>query len=230
MIIGKKYREEPQVEVTNNHAERQVIEETYREEIKDRVHSSYLPFKALFDFCFSLILFIVTLPIVLAAMLAVKLESQGPVFYQQVRVGLMGKHIKITKLRSMYIDAEKHGAKWADKDDPRITRVGHFLRKTRIDELPQLLSVLKGEMSLIGPRPERPEFTEEFSHEYPGFEQRLRIKPGLSGYAQVHGGYDIDPGQKAKLDCYYIENFGLKMDAHVFFDTIKTVITGEGAR
>ncbi|KRN23807.1 sugar transferase [Secundilactobacillus similis] len=229
MILGKKYREEPQVEVTNNHAEEQVIE-TYREEIKGRVHSGYLPFKAMFDFCFALILFVVTLPLVVVAIIAVKLESKGPAFYHQVRVGLMGKHIKVTKLRSMYIDAEKHGAKWADKDDPRVTRVGHFLRKTRIDELPQLLSVLRGEMSLIGPRPERPEFTEEFSHEYPGFEQRLRIKPGLSGYAQVHGGYDIDPGQKAKLDCYYIDHFGLKMDAHVFFETIKTVITGEGAR
>lgn len=119
---------------------------------------------------------------------------------------------------------------WAKKNDSRVTKVGGFMRKTRIDELPQLLSVIKGDMSLIGPRPERPEFTEEFSHEYPGFEQRLLIKPGLSGYAQVHGGYDIDPGQKAKLDRYYIAHVGLKMDAQIFKDTIKTVITGDGAR
>ncbi len=142
----------------------------------------------------------------------------------------MGRHFTVTKLRSMYVDAEKRGAQWAEKEDPRITRVGHFIRKTRIDELPQLVAVLKGEMSLIGPRPERPAFTEQFSHEYPGFEQRLRIKPGLSGYAQVHGGYDIDPGEKAKLDRYYIENFGPMMDLGIFFETIKTVFTGEGAR
>lgn len=206
------------MEVTHNQANKQFVE-TYQDDIKDSVHSRYLPFKRIFDFCFSLILFIVSLPFVLVAIIAIKLESKGPVFYHQVRVGLMGKHITVTKLRSMYIDAEKHGAQWADKNDPRVTKVGHFLRKTRIDELPQLISVLKGDMSLIGPRPERPEFTEEFSHEFPGFEQRLRIKPGLSGYAQVHGGYDIDPGQKAKLDCYYIEHFGLKMDIQVFFDT-----------
>lgn len=204
--------------------------ETYKCAIKDQVHSAYQPFKRTFDFCFALILFIVTLPVVLIAMVAIKVESKGPVFYHQVRVGLMGKHIIVTKLRSMYIDAEKNGAKWADKDDPRITRVGHFLRKTRIDELPQLITVMKGDMSLIGPRPERPEFTEEFSHEFPGFEQRLRIKPGLSGYAQVHGGYDIDPGQKAQLDCFYIDHFGLKMDACIFVDTIKTIISGDGAR
>lgn len=230
MKFGKIKREESQVEVTHNQSTKVDFTETYKKDIKERVHSWYLPFKTTFDFCFSLILFILTLPLVLLAMVAVKLESKGPVFYQQVRVGLMGEHIKVTKLRSMYIDAEKHGAKWADKDDPRITKVGHFLRNTRIDELPQLINVLKGEMSLIGPRPERPEFTEEFSREFPGFEQRLRIKPGLSGYAQVHGGYDIDPGQKAKLDCYYIEHFGFRMDIHVFIETIKTVITGEGAR
>lgn len=205
--------------------------ESYRKSIKPQVNSGYLlAIKPFFDFCFALILAIVTLPVIILAMIAVKLESKGPVFYRQVRVGLMGKHIVVTKLRSMYMDAEKHGAKWADEDDPRITRVGHFIRKTRIDELPQLINVLKGEMSLIGPRPERPVFTEEFSHEFPGFEQRLRIKPGLSGYAQVHGGYDIDPGQKAKLDCYYIAHVGLKTDLKIFFETIETIFTGEGAR
>lgn len=217
------------MEVTHNQVEKQLVE-TYREEIRDQVHSEYLPVKRILDFCCALVLLIVTSPLILIAAIAVKTESKGPVFYHQVRVGLMGKHITITKLRSMYVDAEKYGAKWADKNDSRITRVGHFLRKTRIDELPQLITVLTGEMSLIGPRPERPEFTEEFSHEYPGFEQRLRIKPGLSGYAQVHGGYDIDPGEKAKLDCYYIDHFGIKMDVHIFFETIKTILTGDGAR
>lgn len=217
------------MEVSHHQTNGQFVE-TFQDDLKEQVHSAYLPVKREFDICFALILFILTLPVVLLAMIAIKVESKGPVLYHQVRVGLMGKHIIVTKLRSMYTDAEKHGAKWADKDDPRVTRVGHFLRKTRIDELPQLIGVIKGDMSLIGPRPERPVFTEEFSHEYPGFEQRLRIKPGLSGYAQVHGGYDIDPGQKAKLDCYYIKHFGFKMDARVFFETIRTVITGEGAR
>ncbi|WP_304055638.1 sugar transferase [Levilactobacillus namurensis] len=206
------------------------ITETYRNAIKGQVRSRYLPLKRFFDFCCALILFIITIPIVLVAIVAIKIESKGSAFYSQKRVGLMGKHIIVIKLRSMYVDAEKLGAKWADRDDPRVTRVGRFLRRTRIDELPQLLSVLKGDMSLIGPRPERPGFTEKFSHEYPGFEQRLRIKPGLSGYAQVHGGYDINPGEKAKLDCYYIEHIGFFMDVCIFFDTIKTIFTGEGAR
>lgn len=204
--------------------------ETYKENIKEPVHTWYSPVKRLFDFLFALVLLIVTFPIVIISIIAIKVESKGAAFYKQERVGLMGKHIMITKLRSMYVDAEKFGAKWADKDDPRVTNVGHFLRKTRIDELPQLVNVLKGDMSLIGPRPERPEFTEDFSHEYPGFEQRLRIRPGLSGYAQVHGGYDIDPGEKSKLDCYYIDNFGVLIDISVFFETIKTIFTGKGAR
>lgn len=217
------------MEVTHGILRNHLIE-TYKDDIGRQVHSWYLPFKQFFDFFCSLVLFIITIPIVFLAVLFIKLESKGPAFYKQERVGLMGKHIVVTKLRSMYVDAEKAGAKWATKNDPRVTKVGHFLRKTRIDELPQLLSVLKGDMSLIGPRPERPEFTEKFSHEYPGFEQRLRIKPGLSGYAQVHGGYDIDPGEKAKLDCYYIDHIGLRIDVHIFVQTVKTVITGEGAR
>lgn len=206
------------------------LTETYQTKIGEQVHSWYIPVKNTFDFFTALILMVLTSPIVLIAAIAIKVESPGPVFYRQERVGLMGKHIIVTKLRSMRNGAEKDGAQWANKNDIRVTKVGKFMRKTRIDELPQLLGVIRGDMSLIGPRPERPNFTEQFSHEYPGFEQRLRIKPGLSGYAQVHGGYDIDPGEKAKLDCYYIDNFSFAMDANVFIDTVKTVITGEGAR
>lgn len=206
------------------------LTETYQTKIGEQVHSWYIPVKNTFDFFTALILMVLTSPIVLIAAIAIKVESPGPVFYRQERVGLMGQHIIVTKLRSMRNDAEKDGAQWANKNDIRVTKVGKFMRKTRIDELPQLLGVIRGDMSLIGPRPERPNFTEQFSHEYPGFEQRLRIKPGLSGYAQVHGGYDIDPGEKAKLDCYYIDNFSFAMDANVFIDTVKTVITGEGAR
>lgn len=206
------------------------VTETYINGIGDQIKSQYIPIKSTCDFLMALVLVIVTLPFVLLAVFAIKIESRGPVFYKQSRVGLMGEHIMITKLRSMYVDAEKNGAQWANKNDSRVTHVGKFIRKTRIDELPQLWNVLKGEMSLIGPRPERPAFTEKFSHEFPGFEQRLRIKPGLSGYAQVHGGYDIDPGQKAELDCFYIDHFSIEMDIEIFFDTIRTIITGKGAR
>ncbi|WP_137598048.1 sugar transferase [Paucilactobacillus kaifaensis] len=212
------------------HESEENLVETYQNEIGESVHSWYIPVKSLFDFVMALFIGIVTLPIVLITIIAIKLESKGPAFYRQVRVGLMGKHITVTKLRSMYTDAEKGGAQWADKNDSRVTQVGKFIRKTRIDELPQLWNVIKGDMSLIGPRPERPEFTEQFAHTYPGFEQRLRIKPGLSGYAQVHGGYDIDPGEKARLDRYYIDNISVTMDTQIFLDTIKTVVTGEGAR
>lgn len=195
------------------------------------VQSNYLPIKRLFDIFFSIILLIGTLPFVLLAIIAIKIETPGNVFYTQERVGLGGKIIRIRKLRSMYQDVEKKsGAMWAKEGDKRITKVGRFIRKTRIDELPQLLSVIKGDMSLIGPRPERPEFTEEFCKEYPGFEQRLRIKPGLSGYAQVNGGYDIDPGEKATLDRYYIAHLGILMDLYIFFSTIRVIVTGDGAR
>lgn len=214
----------------NSDGEQDNFAETYKARIGEQVHSWYIPLKTTFDFFCALILLVLTSPIILIAAIAIKVETPGPVFYKQERVGLMGKHIIVTKLRSMGTDAEKNGAQWANKNDTRVTNVGKFMRKTRIDELPQLLGVLRGDMSLIGPRPERPHFTEQFSHDYPGFEQRLRIKPGLSGYAQVHGGYDINPGEKAELDRYYIDNFGFSMDASIFMDTIKTVFTGEGAR
>ncbi|KGH65162.1 UDP-phosphate N-acetylgalactosaminyl-1-phosphate transferase [Oenococcus oeni IOEB_C23] len=206
------------------------FEDTYQHNIGPQIHSIYLPVKRVFDIFFSSILIIITFPIVMVAMLAIKIESKGPVFYRQLRVGLMDKKIVITKLRSMYVDAEKYGAQWAEKNDARVTKVGKFIRNTRIDELPQLFSVLKGDLSLIGPRPERPNFTEEFSHKYPGFEKRLRIKPGLSGYAQINGGYDIDPGQKAKLDCYYINHLSFWIDVKIFISTIKIIFSGEGAR
>ncbi|WP_230678611.1 sugar transferase [Lacticaseibacillus zhaodongensis] len=206
------------------------FEETYKLKLADPVDVPYLKLKRVFDLFFALILSIVALPIIGIAAIAIKMESAGPVFFHQVRVGLMGKRIVITKLRSMRTDAEKDGAQWASKNDARITRVGKFIRKTRIDELPQLFSVIKGDISLIGPRPERPEFTQLFSKKYPGFEQRLLIKPGLSGYAQVHGGYEIDPGQKAALDMKYIKNVSLAMDARIFLRTIFIVISGDGAR
>lgn len=193
--------------------------------------SAYLKFKRFLDIIISLVLLIPSSILILIFGILVKVETPGKMFYSQERVGIMGKPIHITKLRSMFQDAEKKsGAMWAKKNDARVTKVGNFIRKTRIDELPQLFSVLKGDLSLIGPRPERPMFTEEFSKDIPGFEQRLRITPGLSGWAQVNGGYDATPAEKLVDDLYYIDHVSPKMDFKISWMTIKVVLTGHGAR
>lgn len=203
----------------------------YENKISDPIQSRYLPIKRLLDIIWSVVLLVITSPVVLIFILLIKLETPGSAFYSQERVGMMGKRFSVIKLRSMYTDAEdKSGAVWASKNDSRVTRVGKFIRKTRIDELPQLWNVLKGEMSLIGPRPERPIFTEQFSQEIPGFEQRLRVAPGLTGWAQVNGGYDITPEQKLRYDEYYINHISFKLDFKIFIKTLKVVILGDGAR
>ncbi|QEA50369.1 sugar transferase [Leuconostoc lactis] len=198
---------------------------------QDVKKSAYIKIKRLLDIIGSLVLLIPSIIPILIFGILIKLETPGKMFYSQERVGYMGKPIYITKLRSMFQDAEKKsGAMWATKNDARVTRVGSFIRKTRIDELPQLFSVLKGDLSLIGPRPERPMFTEEFSKDIPGFEQRLRITPGLSGWAQVNGGYDATPAEKLVDDLYYIDHVGPWLDFKILWMTIKVVITGHGAR
>nr|WP_245739705.1 sugar transferase [Thermoflavimicrobium dichotomicum] len=182
------------------------------------------------EIVFSIVLLIITLPVLLLAMLAIKLESPGPVFYKQERVGLNGRLFSIIKLRSMRTDAEKNGPQWAAKNDPRVTRVGKFIRKTRIDEIPQLINILRGDMSLIGPRPERPMFTEQFAKEIPGFKKRLMVKPGLTGWAQVNGGYDATPAEKFEMDMYYIRNQSFALDLKILLRTVWVVFTGSGAR
>jgi len=187
--------------------------------------------KRFFDLTVGLIGMLISLPIILIFALLIKLTSKGPIFFKQERVGLMGKSFMVVKLRSMYKDAEaKTGAIWARKDDARITPVGRFMRKTRIDELPQFWNVLKGDMSLVGPRPERPVLTEKFSQSFDEFPKRLRIVPGITGYAQINGGYDITPNQKCRLDNYYIEHYSIWFDIKVLFGTVKIVFTGDGAR
>lgn len=183
-----------------------------------------------FEIIFSLALLFFTLPVLVTLAIAIKLESKGPVFYRQERVGYMGKPFYVIKLRSMYVDAEKNGPQWATKNDPRVTRVGRFIRKTRIDELPQLINILKGEMSLIGPRPERAVFTEKFAKQIPGFKQRLTAKPGLTGWAQVNGGYDVTPEQKFEMDMYYIKKQSFWLDLCILYRTVWVVLSGSGAR
>lgn len=192
---------------------------------------------AIFDFyqrvlniILSLIGLAIGIPLVIIFGIRIKIEDNGPITYKQERLGKGGKRFYIYKLRSMRTDAEKFGAQWAEKDDPRITKVGRFIRKTRIDEIPQLFNILKGDMSLIGPRPERPQFTEQFNREIPGFINRLAVKPGLTGWAQVNGGYDMTPAEKLVEDIYYIKNRSVLLDFKIIFKTVAVVLTGDGAR
>lgn len=175
----------------------------YLKHIGEPIPKSKLIWKRLLDILFGVIGLIISAPFILVFGIIIKLTSPGPVFFKQERVGYMGKNFKVIKLRSMRNDAEaKTGAVWAKKNDPRVTPVGRFMRKTRIDEMPQFWNVLKGDMSLVGPRPERPELTEKFYKQWPEFPQRLRIIPGITGYAQVNGGYDLKPNEKCELDNY----------------------------
>jgi exopolysaccharide biosynthesis polyprenyl glycosylphosphotransferase len=190
-----------------------------------------LKIKRLIDIIGSAVLLIATLPITILAAAAIKLDSPGSLFYSQYRTGLDGKKFKVYKFRSMYRDAEKKGAQWAMTSDPRITRVGRFLRATRIDELPQLFNIFKGEMSLIGPRPERPEFDARLRQEIPYYDVRYLVKPGITGWAQVmypYGASVDDAYQKVAYDLYYIKNYSLLLDVAIVFKTIRIVILGKG--
>ena len=187
-------------------------------------------YQRVLDIVLSVIGLLIGIPLMVIFGILIKVEDNGPITYKQERLGKGGKRFYIYKLRSMRTDAEKFGAQWAEKDDPRITKVGKFIRKTRIDEIPQLFNILKGDMSIIGPRPERPEFTQEFNEEIPGFINRLAVKPGLTGWAQVNGGYDITPQEKLVEDIYYIENRSILLDFKIILKTVKVVLTGHGAR
>ncbi|WP_066055774.1 exopolysaccharide biosynthesis polyprenyl glycosylphosphotransferase [Robertmurraya korlensis] len=192
--------------------------------------NAFLFIKRFIDLISAIVGLVFAAPIIVIFGILIKLETPGPIFFVQERVGHKGKIFNVIKLRSMGIDAEKNGAQWASKNDPRVTKIGAFIRKTRIDELPQFINVIKGEMSLIGPRPERPIFTEQFNREIPGFEDRLQVKPGLTGWAQVNGGYDISPKEKLELDRYYIKNMRGSLDVVIVLKTVKVCLTGSGAR
>lgn len=162
--------------------------------------------------------------------LCIKIDSRGPVIFKQERLGKDGKSFTMFKFRSMRMDAEADGPKWAEKEDDRCTKVGAFLRKTRLDELPQFWNILKGEMSLVGPRPERPFFYDEFETYIHGFRNRLAVRPGLTGWAQVSGGYDLRPEEKIVYDMEYIANMSVRMDLRCVIRTVRLIFTHEGAR
>lgn len=185
-------------------------------------------FKRLMDIVISGIACIIALPFMAGTALAVKLEDGGPVLYKQKRLTIGGREFYVYKFRSMRMDAEKDGvARLASAGDSRITRVGNFIRKVRLDELPQLFNILKGDMSIVGPRPERPEIAKQYEAEMPEFSYRLRVKAGLTGYAQIFGKYNTTPYDKLKLDLHYIQNYSLMLDVKLMIQTVKILFMKE---
>ncbi|MDD5070624.1 MAG: sugar transferase [Candidatus Omnitrophica bacterium] len=198
------------------------------------VRINYNVCKKVFDVSVSLISFLVLSPLFVIIAILVKADSEGPVFFQQERLGLNGKPFKILKFRTMRNNAElETGPVWAKDDDPRVTKLGQFLRKSHLDELPQFINVIKGEMSLIGPRPERPEFMETIVSHVPNFGERVKVVPGITGLAQVryHYGASIDDAaKKLRFDKFYIQKRGWLLDFQIMLWTVARVFTGEGAR
>lgn len=188
--------------------------------------------KRVFDVLVSSVLLVLASPVMLLAALAIKLDSPGPIIYRQERVGLRGRTFQCLKFRSMRTDAERDGvARWASKNDSRVTRVGRFIRKTRIDELPQLFSVLRGEMSIVGPRPERPSFVQELRKQVSFYDLRHTVKPGVTGWAQVRYSYGSsveDARRKHQFDLYYVKNNSLVLDLVILLETVTVVLFGEG--
>jgi sugar transferase (PEP-CTERM system associated) len=189
--------------------------------------------KRVFDVGCSLVLLGLATPVMLLAVAAILIETGRPVFYRQERVGRGGSTFSCLKFRSMHVDAERDGvARWASRSDPRVTRVGRVLRKTRIDEIPQLINVLRGEMSLVGPRPERPAFVSELSRTVPYYDVRHSVKPGVTGWAQVRYSYGAsveDATRKLQYDLYYVKNHSLFLDLLILVETVRVVLFGEGA-
>lgn len=192
--------------------------------------ATYDFFKRLLDIILCIIAAIVAIPVTVITCVFVVLESNGNPIYSQERLGKCGKIFTLYKIRSMRCDAEKNGPQWAEKNDVRVTNIGNFIRQTRIDELPQLYNILKGDMAIVGPRPERAIFTYEFEKSIPGFINRLQVKPGLTGYAQVNGGYDLTPSEKLNWDLQYIEERSFLKDLKIILKTVLVVLTGHGAR
>lgn len=190
-------------------------------------------FKRFFDIAASLLLLVLTAPVIVLFAALVKLDSRGPALYRQTRIGLYGQPFDVIKLRSMRTDAEMNGAQFAQENDPRITRLGRFIRKVRIDELPQTLSVLKGEMSFVGPRPERPQFVAELEEQLPYYAERHMVKPGITGWAQINYPYGAnleDSRHKLEYDLYYAKNYTPFLDLLILLQTLRVVLWPEGVR
>ena len=204
----------------------------FLENLTERRKRLYDVAKRLFDIVFAVCLFILTLPLIPIVALFIKLDSEGPVLFRQVRTGRDGKSFTAIKFRTMIQNAEQNGPQWAVKNDTRVTKLGRLLRKTRIDEIPQLINVFRGEMSLIGPRPERPEFVEQLQSQMPFYKERLLIKPGLTGWAQVagpaYGGSKEESLEKLQYDLYYIKNRSIGLDISIMLRTIRTVLSRQG--
>jgi lipopolysaccharide/colanic/teichoic acid biosynthesis glycosyltransferase len=183
-----------------------------------------------FDILFSIFVLFWLSPLLIFIMFLIKLDSPGPVFFLQERIGRDGKPFNIIKFRTMVVDAEKNGPKWATKNDQRVTRVGHYLRKYRLDEIPQLLNVIRNEMAIIGPRPERLYFIRKFEKTVPHFKKRLCVKPGITGLAQINGGYELTPKEKLEKDLLYIDTCSFLVDFKIILKSIPVVLFAKGWR
>ncbi len=203
----------------------------FLENISQRQRNFYEFLKRIFDFFAGIMLLTASLPLWPIIGLIIKIESPGPIFYKQTRIGQGGKPFRLTKFRTMIKDAEKDGPKMAQENDPRVTKFGRFLRKSRLDELPQLWNVIKGEMSFVGPRAERPEFHQELKEKIPFYQERYLIKPGLSGWAQIKHGYSSsieDNFEKVQYDLYYVKNRSFLLDLGIVLKTINIILKGGG--
>ncbi len=192
------------------------------------IRRGYASVKPVVDFGLAVVLILFAFPIILLGVILVRLSSPGPLFYTQMRLGRGGKLFTIYKLRTMYVDSERDGvARWCAASDPRITRIGWWLRWTHVDELPQLINVLKGEMSLVGPRPERPEFLDKLERALPHYRQRLSVRPGVTGLAQLNEPPDTDPSsvrRKLNYDLYYIKHVSFWLDTRLIFGTVLMLV------
>ena len=197
---------------------------------KSKKKRHYFIIKTIVDYVAAFILIVVLSPLFLVISIFIAQDSKGPVIYKQERLGKDGHIFMLYKFRSMNMDAEKGGAQWADTDDPRATKVGKFLRNKRLDELPQLINILRHEMSFVGPRPERECFHMEFLKTIPDFDKRLSVLPGITGFAQISGGYDLSPAEKLVYDLAYIEKQCFTLDAKICIRTLRVMFLHEGAR
>jgi sugar transferase (PEP-CTERM system associated) len=189
--------------------------------------------KRALDVAMASVLLLCAAPVMILLALLIKLDSRGPLFYRQERVGLGGRAFRLWKFRSMRVDAEKDGAVWARLNDDRVTRVGRFIRKTRMDEIPQVFNVLVGDMSFVGPRPERPVFVQQLAQVVPFYRLREAVKPGITGWAQIRYPYGAsveDARNKLEFDLYYVKNGSLFLDMAIIFHTVRHVLLGRGAR